>query len=175
MATLVNQVFTLQTAQGQAVSGGNAWVCSQPANVSSLPPSPLATIYSDAAGANPITQPLQTDGFGQASCYVAEGVYTFVYWSPVTGQLTYVDQVVVGPFNNTTPSYNNDSSANGTITGAINGTNTVFTLSAQPAPTESLIFSVNGVIQYGWTISGQVVTLATAPHTGNVLNATYVT
>jgi hypothetical protein len=175
MSTLVNQPFTLITAQGEAVSGAEIWVCSQPANVASLPPSPLASVYSDNAGADPITQPMITNGQGQASCYVAEGVYTFVYFSPYTGQLNYVDQVVVGPYNNASVNFNTDSSTAGTITGAINGTNTVFTLSAAPTPTTSLIFSANGQIQYGWTINGQEVTLAVAPHSGNVLYATYAT
>jgi hypothetical protein len=42
------------------------------------------------------------------------------------------------------PQYNSDSTANGTITGLINGFNAAFTLSATPAVTTSLILMVNG-------------------------------
>jgi hypothetical protein len=81
----------------------------------------------------------------------------------------------VSPFNSITVSYNNDTSSDGAITGAINGSNTVYTLSAQPVPPTSVLFAVNGIMQAGFTVSGATVTLAVAPHAGSLLNAIYQT
>jgi hypothetical protein len=66
----------VKTAQGPALAGVYVYVCNQPANTSVAPPSPLAAIYSDPNGQFPITQPLQTDGFGHADFYIASGTYT---------------------------------------------------------------------------------------------------
>jgi hypothetical protein len=173
MSTYYRRDDWVQDAMGNAQSGVSVYVCSQPANTSSIPPSPLATIYSDNAGADPITQPVETDGYGHAFFYAAQGTYTIVYFSPQIQEVILVDQIVVSPFNEVTTTWNNDSGSS--ITGAINGTNTVFTLSAQPLPPQALIFMVNGVVQTGFTISGSTVTLAVAPHTGDVLNAIYQT
>lgn len=160
---------------GNAQSGVSVYVCTQPANTGSIPPSPLASLFADSAGATSITQPVQTDGYGHAFFYTAQGEYTIVYYSPQIEEVILTDQIVVSPFNAITTTWNSDSSTAGTITGTINGTNTVFVLSAQPLPPTALIFTVNGVVQNGWTISNQTVTLAVAPHTGNVLNAIYQT
>jgi hypothetical protein len=46
------------------------------------------------------------------------------------------------------PSYNSDSSSNNTITGAINGVNTAFTLSAAPTVPSSLVLMVNGLVEH---------------------------
>lgn len=163
---LVNQIFTLLTAMGEAVSGAEVFVCSQPANTSSLPPSPLATIYSDNAGANPVTQPLLTNGQGQTSCYLNPGVYTFVYFSPYTGQLVYVDQTII-----TTSTV---SVSQGVPSGPVNGTNHVFTLPSTPS--NFLILTSNGVQQLpttNYTISGPTITFVSAPLTGDELFYTY--
>lgn len=69
-------------AMGNALSGASVYVCSQPATTTTIPPSPLAQLYSDPAGAFPITQPVITDGFGHAFFYAAAGTYTVVYYSP---------------------------------------------------------------------------------------------
>jgi hypothetical protein len=88
------QTCELQTAMGQAVPGAQVYFLTQPANTSTL--TPLATVYSNSAGTGgPVTQPLTTNGFGECSAYLAQGVYTVVYISQYTGQLNYVDQNVV--------------------------------------------------------------------------------
>jgi hypothetical protein len=88
------QTCELQTAMGQAVPGAQVYFLTQPANTSTL--TPLATVYSNSAGTGgPVTQPLITNGFGECSAYLAQGVYTVVYISQYTGQLNYVDQNVV--------------------------------------------------------------------------------
>jgi hypothetical protein len=165
-ATFINQILTLLTAMGEAVSGGQIWICTQPANVGSLPPSPLATIYSDNAGANPVTQPLTTGGQGQTSFYAAPGVYTYVFFSPHTGQINQVDQTLV---SSATPAVTQV-----VPTGSVNGSNTVFTLPS--TPTNYLNLYVNGVLQLpttNYTISGPTITMVTAPFTGYELWAVY--
>jgi hypothetical protein len=163
---LIRQDFTLLTAQGTAVSGGSIWVCSQPSNTGTLPPSPLANIFSDSAGTVPITQPLQTNGFGQADCYVAPGVYTFVYFSDVTQELVYTDQSVV---NSATPAVNEV-----VPTGAVNGSNVTFVLPS--APTNYLQLFLNGVLQLpttDYTITGNTITMGLPPQTGDQLFAVF--
>ena len=81
-------------AMGNAQSGASVYVCSQPANTGSIPPSPLVTVYSDPNGAFPITQPVITDGYGHAFYYVATGTYTVVYYSPQIQTLVLADQSV---------------------------------------------------------------------------------
>ena len=44
----------------------------------SIPPSPLASVFSDNQGMSPITQPIFTDGFGHFSWYAAAGLYTVI-------------------------------------------------------------------------------------------------
>jgi hypothetical protein len=157
-------------ALGNALAGVNVAICSQPATTSTQPPSPLVALYADSAGVTPVTNPLTTDGLGHAFAYLASGVYTIMSYAP--GVLTVItpDQTVTSPEQ---AGYKNDSSNTGTITGAINGSNTVFVLSATPTPPSTLIFVLNGLIQAGYTVSGSTVTLAVAPSAGSLLNALY--
>jgi hypothetical protein len=90
----------VRNGTGYVISGAIIYVCTQPAVTSTIPPSPLATIYSDNAGANPINQttaPLQTDGNGNFFFYAATGVYTIEIYDPLNRIPTtiYVDQQVV--------------------------------------------------------------------------------
>jgi hypothetical protein len=92
--------FSLQNAQGQAISGAQINVYTQ--STCGAPAGALATLYSTALGpaatapANiPLTQPLITDGFGHAFAYTAQGCVTITYNSPYTGLLTYADQNVI--------------------------------------------------------------------------------
>ena len=81
----------LQTAMGQAVQGASVYFLTQPANTSTL--TPLATVYSSAAGASS-TNPVTTNGFGMCTAYLANGTYTVCYVSPYTGTNCYPDQAV---------------------------------------------------------------------------------
>ena len=61
--------------------------------------------------------------------------------------------------------------------GAINGTNTAFTLANTPYPGTEMVF-LNGVLQNlgggnDYTITGNGVTMNTAPLTGDVILVTY--
>jgi hypothetical protein len=75
---------SLRNTQGEALSGISVYVCTEPNSVPSsnppIPPSPLASIFSDLAGTQPITQPLQTDGNGNYDFYATPGTYTIVYF-----------------------------------------------------------------------------------------------
>jgi hypothetical protein len=84
----------VRSVQGQSVPGAQVFVCTQPANVASYPPTPLATIYSDAAGTVPITQPMITDGFGHCDFYVGVGTYTIVVANNSVIQQIYTDQLI---------------------------------------------------------------------------------
>jgi hypothetical protein len=175
MPTFYRTDQTVQDGLGRAIAGASVAICSQPAVTSTIPPSPLVQLYADSAGLNPIVNPLTTDSLGHAFAYLNQGAYTIVYYSPVTLTTIRTDQLVITPANALSVTYNNDSSNAGTITGVINSTNTVFVLSATPSPSTSLLFSVNGVLQSGFSLSGSTVTLNVAPHTGNQLGAIYQT
>jgi hypothetical protein len=158
---------------GQGVSGVSIYLCSQPATTSSIPPSPLAQIYSDPAGKYPITQPVVTDAYGHAEYYTSPGIYTCVYYSTQIAGLTFVltDQIIAP--SSVQPQYNSDTTAIGTILpNNPNDIEVAFTLSATPVP-GSLILMVNGLVQYAYAFSGSTVIFETAPLTGDVITATY--
>lgn len=84
----------VKSVLGQAIAGAQIYVCTQPADVTFVPPEPLATIYSDPAGAFPITQPIATDGFGHYDFYVAFGTYTVIVVTGGKIQQVYPDQTI---------------------------------------------------------------------------------
>jgi hypothetical protein len=94
MATFLRRDDWVTDAMGNAISGANVYVCSQPANTGSIPPSPLVQIFADSAGVTPITQPLVADGYGHTFFYVAPGTYTIVYNSPQILTLVLADQTI---------------------------------------------------------------------------------
>jgi hypothetical protein len=84
----------VKTAQGPALAGAQIYVCTQPANVASAPPSPLANCFSDPGGLVPISFPLFTDGFGHYDFYTLPGLYTLVVAYNGIIQQIYPDQSV---------------------------------------------------------------------------------
>lgn len=86
----------VKSAQGPAVPGAQIYVCTQPANATALPPTPLANIFSDVNGLVPITQPILTDGFGHFDFYAAAAVYTIVVGLGGIVQQVYPDQSIGG-------------------------------------------------------------------------------
>jgi hypothetical protein len=83
----------VKSAQGPAVPGAQIYVCTQPANpTAGGPPSPLASLFSDPAGAVPIVQPVITDGFGHYDFYVATGTYAVLVYLNNVLQQFYPDQ-----------------------------------------------------------------------------------
>ncbi len=79
---------------GVAIAGAKVYICTQPANTAFIPPSPLASIFSDPAGLAPIVQPIVTDGFGHYSYYALSGFYTEVVANQGKVQQVYPDQTV---------------------------------------------------------------------------------
>ena len=70
---------------GPSIPGAQVFVVRQPyPNIPSTlqqgQPSPLAQLYSDPLGEDPITQPLITDGFGYTSAYVEAGTYSVLVY-----------------------------------------------------------------------------------------------
>jgi hypothetical protein len=86
----------VKSSIGPAVPGAQIWVCTQPANTATVPPSPLAAIYSDSGGLVPIVQPLLTDGFGHADFYTLPGLYTVIVALGGVIQAIYPDQSIGG-------------------------------------------------------------------------------
>ena len=124
----------LTDAQGRALAGAQVYYCApQPANISLLPPSPLAPTFSDLTG-TPESNPQITDGFGHSIAYLDDTVlYTIVYVHPLFGpDPAYNNQPVIvlkdqslgfgGGGGNTVTAFA------GTPIGTIDGTNTTFTV-----------------------------------------------
>jgi hypothetical protein len=172
----------LQDAQGRALAGAVVYYCNQPANTSVVPPSPLATVYSDLTG-DPATNPQITDGFGHAVAYLDDSVlYTITYNHPLFGPNPVVlkDQSLGGGGGGAGVTPVQASTTEGTITGAIPGS--VFVLPSIPLA-NSLILNANGQVlnpgtslgpTVGYTIIGALITLYTALQTGDILNANYL-
>ena len=86
----------VKSSLGPAIPGAQIWVCTQPANIASLPPSPLAAVFSDPNGLVPISLPILTDGFGHYDFYTTVGVYTVIVGLGGIVQAVYPDQSVGG-------------------------------------------------------------------------------
>ena len=84
----------VKTTLGPAVAGAKIFLCYQPANISSAPPNPIVSIFSDPEGLAPITQPVITDGFGHYDYYVAPGLYTEIVVFGGKIQQVYPDQSI---------------------------------------------------------------------------------
>jgi len=96
----------IQTAQGQALDGVRLYVCTQPANTESIPPSPLATLYTDSTNITQAANPAISDGNGNLHFYAAAGTYTLVFYDPQQRIPTFVfpDIIVVSPGSGTVTS-----------------------------------------------------------------------
>jgi len=133
----------LTDAQGRALAGAQVYYCTQPANVSIVPPSPLASVFSNIAG-TATTNPQITDGFGHATAYAENTLlYTIVYVHPLFGPnpVILTDQV----FDSTAGTGGGGGGGGFTPfaevpAGAIDGVNVTFTLSHTPV---NLVFWVN--------------------------------
>ena len=68
------------SGSGRPVAGAQIFVCAGTVtpNFSANPPCTLASIFSDVAGQNAITQPLLSDGLGNYTWFAAQGNYTEV-------------------------------------------------------------------------------------------------
>lgn len=82
---------------GVALQGIEVFVCTQPAVTNVIPPSPLASLFTDSTGLTVLLNPVVTDGFGNFFFYAATGTYTLVYYDPQGRMPTQIfpDQAVV--------------------------------------------------------------------------------
>lgn len=131
----------VRSTVGPAAAGALVYICTQPTiSTSTVPPSPLASLYSNNAGAIPLVNPLVADGFGHAFGYVAAGTYTVVVVIGGVVQQVYADQLIggqagagltlqTGGSNNTNQSLLNLVGASGISVVNVSGTTTLtFTL-----------------------------------------------
>lgn len=100
MSTFFRFQGTVRNAEGPAVPGVEIYVCTQPITSAAgvIPPTPLATIYSDSIG-TPLANPVVVDGNGNFFFYAATGLYSFVFFDPENRIPTtvYPDQLVQAP------------------------------------------------------------------------------
>lgn len=118
-------------------------------------------------------RPVRGTGFSNSRAAVISNTGTL---NAASGNLTDCIRVDGSTFPCTggTPGYNDAE----TPTGAINGTNTVFTISAAPNPTASLAVYKNGQLLRStsdYTLSGTTITMTTAPRTGDALSVWFRT
>lgn len=85
---------------GKPVSGATVVVCTQPANVTVTPCTPLANLYTDTTLTTPSANPLTTDGLGNYHFYAAPGMYTVQVYGPSVNTYTTPDVLLpVNPSN----------------------------------------------------------------------------
>lgn len=89
---------------GQAMAGGLVYVCTQPNSISptnpTIPPAPLASLFTDSTGATPLANPVTVDGNGNYEFYSASGAYTQVFSDPfgrIVEAQVFPDLLVVSP------------------------------------------------------------------------------
>lgn len=168
---------TVQDAQGRSLSGAQIFFCTQPATTNVIPPSPLATIYSDFA-LDPVTQPLITDGYGHADAYMDDSVlYTIVYVHPLFfSPLIFPDQSIAGGGGGGGSSLIPFA---GTPSGTKDGSNKVFTLTnnGTALPATAIASTVEVWLNFtlvpgaGYLLSGNTITYANAPQPQDVIFA----
>lgn len=90
---------SVNSAAGPAIAGCLIYICTQPADTTDFPPSPLASLFTDSTGATPLTNPVISDGQGNWFAYAATGTYTVVVSDPFERipVTVFPDQQVVSP------------------------------------------------------------------------------
>jgi hypothetical protein len=164
----------LTDAQGRALAGAAVYYCTQPANTTTIPPSPLAVVYTNLTGTVGVN-PIITDGFGHSVAYLDNTVfYTLVFVHPLFGSspVVLIDQLVggVGGGGSNTVTFA------GTPSGTINGINTAFTFSVPVSPSLTTVWKnfplVPGLgYTSSWAGGVLTVTYASAPIVGDTLYA----
>lgn len=120
----------VRSPQGEAVPGVLVYVCTQPATTSTIPPTPLATIYADSVG-TALANPVVVDGNGNFFFYAATGTYTILYFDP-NGRVqttVFLDQLIVTPGAGTVTSIALTMPAEFSVAGSPVATNGVFAVS----------------------------------------------
>ncbi len=168
----------LTDAQGRALAGAQVYYCTQPANTSILPPTPLASVFSNIAG-TAAANPQITDGFGHAVAYAENTLlYTVVYNHPLFGSpIVLKDQTFDVTSGGGGGGGGGFTPFAGVPSGAVDGVNVTFTLRNNVTPLPSapvnLVFWVNFplILNLGYTVTGIVVTCAQPPQVGDSIYA----
>lgn len=137
----------------------------------------LAAVFSGPSG-GAAPNPQFTDGLGQTTAYLAAGQYTITYSGEQIQTLTLADQNVGGSGSGSTV-----VPFAGIPQGTIDGVNRVFTLTnagtpLTSAPTQAEVWKNFPLVPgdpNGFTLSGVIITYATAPISGDTLWAQGVT
>jgi Pectate lyase superfamily protein len=140
--------------QGRPVGGALVAICTQPANATTTPCSPLAGIFSDAALTQALANPLKTDGLGNYHFYAAPGKYTVQVYGP--GLTTSVIPDVILPNDPMNPTVSSITTSGGvsafsltlngnlTVGGNANVTGSLSTGSFNPSAISTNTLSVKG-------------------------------
>jgi hypothetical protein len=145
-------------ALGRALAGASAFYCLQPATTTTVPPSPLATVYSDLAG-DAIAQPLITDGFGHSIAYLDDSVlYTVMFVHPLFGPnpVVLTDQAISGGGSGGGGGFPTPVVPSGTPDGTLR----IFGLPYAPShPANGQLFNSGSYARYGvdYYISGATI------------------
>ena len=137
----------VQGEQGIPVAGATIVVCTQPANVTVTPCTPLANLYTDTTLATPAPNPLSSDGLGNFHFYAAPGTYTVQVYGP--GINTYTSPDVLLPANPSNAQFGSITATNATVTGTL----TAGSFAANLAATSNAQLKGSGVVLYVDTTS----------------------
>lgn len=156
----------VQGEQGIPVSSATIVVCTQPANVTVTPCTPLGNLYTDTTLTTPAPNPLTSDGLGNFHFYAAPGLYTLQVFGP--GINTYTMPDVLLPINPSNAQFgsitatnainaltlnlggNLDVGGNATVTGTL----TAGSFNATFSPSSNAQLKGSGVILYVDSNSG---------------------
>ena len=138
----------VQGEQGIPASGATIVVCTQPANVTSTPCTPLANLYTDTTLTAAAPNPLNSDGLGNFHFYAAPGMYTLQIYGP--GINTYTMTDVLLPINPSNAQFGSVSATSLSVGGnaSITGTLTAGSLAASLAATSNAQLKGTGVVPY---------------------------
>jgi hypothetical protein len=139
-------------AIGQALPGVLVYVCTQPATTTAIPPSPLASLFTDSTGATPLANPITVDGNGNFFFYAASAFYTLVYHDP-SGRIPdqiYPDQAVL-------------SNGSGTVTSVALSMPTEFSVAGSPVTSTGTLAVTKAVQNILTVYSGPVSGSAAVP------------
>jgi hypothetical protein len=149
----------VQGEQGIPVAGATIVVCTQPANVTIAPCTPLANLYTDTTLTTPAPNPLTTDGLGNFYFYAAPGLYTVQVYGPSIN--TYTTPEVLLPANPTNAQFGSITALTLNLGGnlavgrnaSVTGTLTAGSFAANLAASSNAQLKGTGVVLYVDTTS----------------------
>lgn len=116
-----------------------------------------------------------TSGVSHNSGEVVEAFYAAAHHNQLAAEVNSIESELGTDLQNVQKTA--DLTDNEVPSGTINGSNTVFTLANAPSPASSLQLFLNGLLQTAggvdYTLSGDTITYATAPETGDAHVAWY--